>query len=149
MTDLTEIYAKLPHSGPMRLLEGVESWNETRIRCLTRSHRAPDNPLRGGEGLSSVHAVEYAAQAAAVHGVLRGTLAEAPVLFLAAVGALQLECRYLDAVGSKITIDAELDGHLGSSVRYRFALLGEERVRARGSITLMPGSGAGECGIAP
>jgi predicted hotdog family 3-hydroxylacyl-ACP dehydratase len=70
----------LPHAGEMCLLDTVESWDDTTIRCMTQTHLQPQHPLRMMAGthrighrsdkLSSVHLVEYAAQAMAIHGTL-------------------------------------------------------------------------------
>ena len=57
----------LPHRGPMLLLERVEGWNDAAILCTARSHNAADNPLRTNGRVSTVHAMEYGAQAAAIH----------------------------------------------------------------------------------
>jgi predicted hotdog family 3-hydroxylacyl-ACP dehydratase len=62
--------ALIPHAGKMCLLERVESWHETHIVCSALSHRSPDNPLRLHGRLAAIHALEYAAQAMAVHGGL-------------------------------------------------------------------------------
>ncbi|MCK4707613.1 MAG: 3-hydroxylacyl-ACP dehydratase [Gammaproteobacteria bacterium] len=54
----------------MCLLDSVDSWDELRINCLTDSHHLPDNPLRDTTRLASVNAIEYGAQAVAIHGRL-------------------------------------------------------------------------------
>lgn len=64
------IESRIPHAGGMCLLDEVLSWDASHIRALSRSHRHPDNPLARQDGLHAVHLVEYAAQAAAVHGAL-------------------------------------------------------------------------------
>ena len=80
--DHAAIAARLPHTGRMCLLDRVLQWDEHRIRCSAVSHRDADNPLREGGGLSTLVGIEYAAQAAAVHGaLLRGdTLPRSGVL---------------------------------------------------------------------
>ena len=65
-----ELCSLIPHSFDMCLLERVEDWNETNIVCYSNSHLLSDNPLRRKESLSSIHLLEYAAQAMAVHGGL-------------------------------------------------------------------------------
>lgn len=139
MTSLADAYARLPHAGGMRLLERVSAWDAHGIRCLTRSHQRPDNPLRAAAGLSSVHAIEYAAQAAAVHGVLCGVLTRGPVLLLAAAGDLDLARPYLDDLPGELCIEAALEARAGASARYRFVLASDEQRCASGTITLMPG----------
>ena len=68
--DHAAIAARLPHTGRMCLLDRVLQWDEHRIRCSAVSHRDTDNPLREGAGLATLAGIEYAAQAAAVHGAL-------------------------------------------------------------------------------
>src|SRR5438093_11831571 len=66
-----EIQALIPHSGLMCLLDSVTQWDDRSIMCMTDTHRDPANPLRRAGRLSAVHAFEYGAQAAAIHGGLR------------------------------------------------------------------------------
>ena len=54
----------------MCLLDRVLNWDTTSIRCRAVSHRDINNPLREGGGLAVLVGIEYAAQAAAVHGGL-------------------------------------------------------------------------------
>jgi predicted hotdog family 3-hydroxylacyl-ACP dehydratase len=54
----------------MCLLEQVVSWDAQHVRCRSGSHRATDHPLRAHGRLGSACLIEYAAQAAAVHGAL-------------------------------------------------------------------------------
>ncbi len=65
-----QICALIPHADGMCLLERVEEWDETRILCSSDSHRSTDNPLRKNQRLAAIHALEYGAQAMAVHGGL-------------------------------------------------------------------------------
>src|SRR6201982_1456603 len=69
--DKAEIRTLIPHSGLMCLLDEVTQWDEQSIVCVSNTHRDPENPLRRQGRLSAVHAFEYGAQAAAVHGGLR------------------------------------------------------------------------------
>ncbi len=66
-----EIRTLIPHSGLMCLLDEVTQWDDRSIVCITNTHLDPLNPLRRGVNLSALHAFEYGAQAAAVHGGLR------------------------------------------------------------------------------
>jgi predicted hotdog family 3-hydroxylacyl-ACP dehydratase len=134
---LDAVYEKLPHGGAMRLLEQVLDWDQASIRCATASHRAPDNPLRRDGALAAAHAVEYAAQAAAVHGVLGSVLDGGPVLLLAAVRDLELDLARLDTLASRLEIDARLEARAGANAIYRFTLTSAGRPCARGAITLM------------
>ena len=72
-----EIRTLIPHSGLMCLLDEVTQWDDRSITCITNTHRDPANPLRRDGRLSALHAFEYGAQAAAVHGGLRARLVNA------------------------------------------------------------------------
>lgn len=66
------IISLLPHGPEMVLLNRVCGHDENSIHCATDSHRDPSNPLRRHGKLPALAAVEYAAQAAALHAVLSG-----------------------------------------------------------------------------
>ncbi len=68
--DRAWIAAHIPHQGRMCLLEQVLSWDADRITCTSRTHLEPDHPLRAHGRLGAACALEYAAQAMAVHGAL-------------------------------------------------------------------------------
>jgi predicted hotdog family 3-hydroxylacyl-ACP dehydratase len=68
--DHAGIEALIPHHGPMCLLERMQSCDDTRIECVAANHRNPAHPLRTASGLLASAAIEYAAQAAALHGAL-------------------------------------------------------------------------------
>src|SRR4029453_19855 len=67
-----EIRTLIPHSGLMCLLDEVVQWDDQSIACISNTHRDPANPLRRHGRLSAIHAFEYGAQAAAIHGARRG-----------------------------------------------------------------------------
>ncbi len=75
MIDKSEIRKLIPHSGTMCLLDGVVRWDDESIVCITNTHRDANNPLRRDGQLSAAHALEYGAQAAAIHGGLRARAA--------------------------------------------------------------------------
>jgi predicted hotdog family 3-hydroxylacyl-ACP dehydratase len=114
-----EIRTLIPHSGLMCLLDEVVQWDDQFVVCLTQTHRDPANPLRRGGRLSAVHAFEYGAQAAAVHGGLRaramGTTPEQG--YLAAVRDGRLYVRRLDQIHLPLRICAtRLFGDRASTV---------------------------------
>jgi predicted hotdog family 3-hydroxylacyl-ACP dehydratase len=71
MLGTTEIRACLPHAGAMLLLDKVLHFDVEEIECTASSHRDASNPLRLGDRLPIHVGIEYAAQAAGVHGGLR------------------------------------------------------------------------------
>ncbi|RYY79502.1 MAG: hydroxymyristoyl-ACP dehydratase, partial [Comamonadaceae bacterium] len=68
--DRDGIAARIPHQGAMCLLERLEAWDAQTIHCSTATHRDAANPLRTEGGLLAPCAIEYAAQAMALHGGL-------------------------------------------------------------------------------
>ena len=67
---MSEIAALIPHGGAMVLLDRVVRWDAHSIVCAARSHLDPANPLREAGRLAGLCGVEYALQAAALHGAL-------------------------------------------------------------------------------
>lgn len=88
----------IPHSGSMCLLARLQSWDARRIVCTATNHRDADHPLRTASGLMSPCAIEYAAQAMALHGALIGQDAgtAASPGFLASARGVQLHVLRLD-----------------------------------------------------
>ena len=76
--DRDGIAALIPHSGAMCLLARLEAWDAQRIVCIATNHRDAGHPLRTRSGLLAPCAIEYAAQAMALHGALIGQAAGAP-----------------------------------------------------------------------
>lgn len=73
MKHLQSLCDLIPHAGAMCLIQELLEWDEAHIVCRSHSHTAKDNPLRSGERLHAIHAIEYGAQAIGLHG---GLLAE-------------------------------------------------------------------------
>lgn len=67
---MSDIAALIPHGGAMVLLDRVIRWDVCGIVCAARSHLEPANPLREAGRLAALCGVEYALQAAALHGAL-------------------------------------------------------------------------------
>ena len=79
----------------MCLLASVAAWSEDAITCLATSHLDPANPLRSRGRLPAVAGIEYALQAAAVHGALRGGAPQPPG-FVASLRMADLAAGRLD-----------------------------------------------------
>ena len=98
----------VPHAGDMCLLDCVEAWDELHIVCSARSHLSTDNPLRSDGRLTAIHALEYGAQAVAVHGGLtarqqRKRISEG---YVAAVRDACFYVERLDLLESDLTVEA-------------------------------------------
>jgi predicted hotdog family 3-hydroxylacyl-ACP dehydratase len=103
-----EIRTLIPHSGLMCLLDEVTQWDDRSIVCVTNTHRDLANPLRRQGHLSALHAFEYGAQAAAVHGGLRARSlgATAAPGYLAALRDGRLRVTRLDYIHLPLRIYA-------------------------------------------
>lgn len=125
-----EIARRVPHQGDMCLLEQVLEWDATRIVCRVTSHRDARHPLREDGKLGALCAVEYAAQAMALHGnLLRRT--GRPGL-LAAVHDVVVSVQRLDDIPGALTVRAEKLIAQHKHALYQFALVSEERELVRG-----------------
>lgn len=139
LIDKYEIANRIPHAGDMCLLDGVIEWDATTIRCISRSHRDADNPLRSRDRLPALCGVEYAAQAMALHGGLSGAGGErARSGYLASVRDLVCHVERLDTLSGDLAIDAEKllgDEH---RVIYQFWLYsdGTELLSGRAAVVL-------------
>jgi predicted hotdog family 3-hydroxylacyl-ACP dehydratase len=136
-----EIGALIPHAGTMRLLDGVLAWDETSIRCVSTQHRAPGNPLRQGDRLGPLSAIEFASQAMAVHGRLTGAVNERPRAgYLASLRQVVCDCERLDDVAGELIIEAKrLMGDHGRAM-YAFSVSSGARqlVTGRAAVLLQP-----------
>ena len=86
-----------------------------------------------------VHALEYGAQAAAVHGGLRARAAgsTAPPGYLAAVRDVEFCVEQLDNIASTLEVRAErLFGEAVNTV-YHCQVLANDKLLARGRVTIM------------
>lgn len=133
---VSELYAGLPHSGSMCLLDSVIRWCERSILCSSESHGDPNNPLRNHGRLCAIHAIEYGGQAAALHGVLCHDL-DNPRLLLAAARGVRLERAYLEGFSAPLIVSAQLEMRAGGSAIYGFELSADGVPCASGRITLM------------
>ena len=116
-----DIAARIPHQGRMCLLDRVRAWDAESMACTTGSHRDPDNPLRSAGGLLSPCAIEYAAQAMALHGALIAPPDGGPRPgFLASVRDVRFSVSRLDLLPGDLEIQVRRLAGTGSQVLYQF-----------------------------
>jgi predicted hotdog family 3-hydroxylacyl-ACP dehydratase len=134
-----EIRTLIPHSGLMCLLDEVTQWDDRSIVCISNTHRDPANPLRRYGRLSAVHAFEYGAQAAAVHGGLRARAAGmmAPPGYLASLRHGQLHVTRLDYIHLPLWIRATHLFGEGANIVYEFVLSASTVLVAEGRVTIV------------
>ena len=135
LLDRDEISALIPHAGRMALLESVDAWDSLTLRARAISHREPGNPLRRVGELSVVVGVEYAAQAAAVHGALSAGGASRPGL-LAMIRDLHWTRDRLDALAVDLDIRVELVSAQSDSTLYDFSIDARSKPLLRGRLAV-------------
>lgn len=106
--DMVEAYAMLPHGESMRLVESVQDWNEEGLiaRAIMREPPGGKHPLNLSGCVHGLAALEYVAQACALHGVLSGRVAacHGGSTVVATVPRLQLEGEGLSAGDAMLEI---------------------------------------------
>jgi predicted hotdog family 3-hydroxylacyl-ACP dehydratase len=134
-----EIRMLIPHSGLMCLLDEVTQWDDRSIVSISNTHRDPANPLRRYGRLSAVHAFEYGAQAAAIHGGLRARAAGtvAPPGYLAALRNGRLYVTRLDYVHLPLRICATHLFGEGANTVYEFVVSAATVLLAEGRVTIV------------
>ena len=121
--DHAGIAARIPHSGAMCLLESLDAWSAEHIRCTATSHRNANNPLRTGGMLRAPCAIEYAAQAMALHGAVSAAPGFAPTAgFLASVRGVRLCVPRLDTLTNEIAVTAQRLAGDAKQALYSFAV---------------------------
>lgn len=128
-----DIAALIPHQGAMCLLEAVTSCSATRIVCTTRSHLAPDNPLRRDGQLAAVHLCEYGAQAMALHGALTGAGMGRPGWL---VSLREVELAVAVVAEEMLTVSAQCLQVGAAGLQYEFAVHGVSQL-ATGRATVL------------
>lgn len=143
LLDADGIRALIPHAGRMALLDTLQAWDAATVRCTATSHTAPDHPLRSAGGLLAPAAIEYAAQAAALHGGLTaaasGSAAGAGVRggMLASARSVQFHRWRLDDLPGPLTITAERQAGDARQWLYAFALTHGGQPVADGRLTVV------------
>ena len=135
-----ELSTFLPHAEAMRLIDRVESWDDTTIQCCTRSHHDSVNPLRHGTRLEAVTGLEYAAQAMGVHvGLLNRTRSTDGLIgYVGGLRDVVLGVDRLDECPAELTIDATRLFAGDNSFMYQFSISsgGRNVMTGRASIFL-------------
>jgi predicted hotdog family 3-hydroxylacyl-ACP dehydratase len=124
--DHVGIAARIPHSGPMCLLDGMLSWTADEIVCRAGNHADPAHPLRLADGLPAACALEYASQAMG---------------FLASARGVQLHVRRLDDAPGPLRVRVRRLAGDGSQAMYGFELHdARERLLVDGRATVVFGA---------
>ena len=123
--DHAGIAALVPHRDAMCLLDRLVAWDENRIECVAINHRDPTHPLRTRTGLMASAAIEYAAQAAALHGglIAQASGAGAAPGYLASAREVRLAAWRLDDLPETSIDELQILAHrqAGDSTRLLYA----------------------------
>ena len=131
--DRAGIECRVPQRGTMCLLDAVVDWDTTRIHC-TAAAPGPKHPLARGNRVPAVVAIEYAAQATAVHGALLEAAATPRAGLLAKLTEVHLHTDWLSSDGEALDVRAERLGHSAAGCRYRFEVTSGQQVVADGRL---------------
>lgn len=128
--------ARIPHAGAMCLLDGVDAWDINGIRCPATSHQDPTNPLLEEGRLPAWAAIEYAAQAAAVHGslLMEGGARRA---VLAQLRDVRASVERLDTLPGPLSCEARLRHRDPAGAIYDFTVSSSGAECVAGRFTLM------------
>ena len=117
--DRAGISRLVPQRGEMCLLDAVVSWDETHISCLAAAPE-PTHPLARGGQVPAIAAVEYAAQATAVHGCLLDGGSTPRAGMLAKLGDVHLHADCIPGAGEALNVRAERLSLLPAGCLYAF-----------------------------
>jgi predicted hotdog family 3-hydroxylacyl-ACP dehydratase len=133
MLDRTGIEHRVPHSGAMCLLDAVSRWDATRITCVACAPCSM-HPLSRDGIVPAIAAIEYAAQATAVHGALLDTQVLPRAGVLAKLSKVVLHTRCIQVDGGPLSIHAELLSYGTSGCLYSFEVAQESQRIAEGRL---------------
>ncbi|MDP3670298.1 MAG: hydroxymyristoyl-ACP dehydratase [Telluria sp.] len=135
-----QIAELIPHSGTMCLLQNLDEWDMQHIVCRADSHRDLHNPLRTHSGLLAPNAIEYAAQAMALHGALIGIESGVPATpgYLASTRGVRLYRLRLDDLPAELHITATRQAGDARQILYAFTVshAGEPVAEGRAAVVL-------------
>jgi len=114
-----DIQARVPHAGSMCLIDHVKQWDEGQLLCQADCS-PPDHPLRSEGKLPASVAIEYAAQAAAIHGSLLDGVNDARPGYLVKLSKVTLHSEYLVDTTNIINIAVQLISRSDLSCLYAF-----------------------------
>lgn len=133
MLTRAQIESRIPHAGSMCLLERVVQCDENRIVCVAAAPTA-NHPFARAQGVPAVAAVEYAAQAAALHGAALDGNRGPRHGMLAKLSEVELTVGWLHEGSGPLTVEAELLVHGEAGCMYSFMVHDEQGCRARGRL---------------
>ena len=130
----SDIERLLPQKGAMCLLDHVTTWDETAIACTADAGRVP-HALRGFDGVSGVHSVEYGAQAAALHCLLQTPVERVRGGLLLQIHEARFLVRRLDTLSQPLQVLATCKYSSLEAARYVYRIESAGILAASGELT--------------
>ena len=126
-----DIERLLPHKGAMCFLDAVTDWDRETISC---SAAAPGlaHPLGRNGKVSTLVAVEYAAQATALHGALLDTVTQPRAGMLATLRDVSLHGVWFPVNENLLTVHAKLLSRTDGACSYSFKVASDHQPIASG-----------------
>ena len=147
LLDHAAIAARVPHAGAMCLLDQVLGWDDAHLECLGRAaDGAEAHPLARSGRLPCVAAIEYAAQAMALHGRLvleqAGAVGTPPRGFLAGLRAVRLHGRWVRSHSAPLRVRVDRFAGDSQQVLYDFTVEADGPVAAGRAVVVLDAGGA-------
>ena len=138
LIDRARIAELIPHAGSMCLLDAVLDYDDERMVCSASSHRQAAHPLAHAGRLGAACAIEYAAQAMALHGALTRLQGQRPRAgLLIGLRDTVIGAQALDSLAEDLRIEVEQVAGGAGGVIYRFAVSAGDVSVASGRATVV------------
>lgn len=131
--DRRQIETRIPHSGSMCLLDRMIACHPDFIECAAAAPEAT-HPLAGANGVPAVVAVEYAAQATALHGALTSVDEQRGRGFLAKLSDVSFAPHAGAILCGPLRIQARLQSRSDQGCLYSFRVMAGSDVEATGTL---------------
>lgn len=126
----------MPHSGAMCLLDAVLRWDTSAIVCHAFAPHG-DHPLARDGVVPAVAAIEYAAQATAVHGALLDTHRMPRPGMLAKLSEVEMHGDVISMEGGSLIVRAQLVSRGAAACLYDFEVDQAEQRIAGGRLMVV------------
>jgi predicted hotdog family 3-hydroxylacyl-ACP dehydratase len=120
------------------MLDEVMRWDADSLTAISRTHGIATHPLRMRGRIPALSAIEYAAQAMAVHGGLSGAIADRPRTgYLVSLRNVVCSVSYLDEIEGELAIEVRRLVGDAERVMYEFSLTIDEHEIISGQATVV------------
>jgi predicted hotdog family 3-hydroxylacyl-ACP dehydratase len=132
----TDVERLLEHAGDMCLLDCTTEWDEQNICCSAPAPQAGHPLMRDGR-VPAIAGIEYAAQAAALHGALLDTVMTRRSGMLASLRGVTLHRSWFPASKKSLMIHAKLRSRTDGGCMYSFEVISGQQTITCGSLMVV------------